>query len=377
MTLTTKLLVLAEAVVIGFCCTACAPVDEPKFASPTPRVSPNDAVERLPAPPSGMPDGLATRIHAAIDHVAQRDVQVNNGFWTVTHGILGVGLDLMLYDPASNDRVNAFDYIRHGGQIRAMRFIPTEYGLDVQNGPMFVGQGHVDQFVAEMVQVGVTPEEKFVVGGKEYTFLDFIRQAQARVRVTENQELSWSIVAIGHCLGTDITWTNRFGEQLSFEDLVRYELSQDVKEAACGGTHRLFGLAYARCLHHRNGGQDVGVWQEVANKTTQYQNLARELQNPDGSFSTNFFRGPGNDRDITLRLSSTGHTLEWLAFSLTDSQLGEPWVQRAANALALMILETQDLAVEGGTLYHATHALRLYAARQQGRSRIIHHSSAE
>jgi hypothetical protein len=243
-----------------------------------------------------------------------------------------------------------------------MRFIPTKYGLDVQNGPMFVGQGHVDQFVAEMVQAGLSPEQEFIVHGKQYTFMDFIRHTQSRVRVTEDQELSWAIVAIGQCLGTDVSWTNSFDEQLHFEDLIRYELNQDIEESACGGTHSLFGLSWAYHLHLRNGGQEIGVWKEVADKTARYHGRVRALQNPDGSFSTNFFREPGNANDTKLRINTTGHMLEWLAISLTDAQLQEPWVQRAANALSLMILDIQDSPMEGGTLYHAVHALRLYAS---------------
>ena len=363
----TKRLMLVGGIATVMLCTACAPVGDPVTEqAPSLVVSDNTNIEQLPTPPVKIPEGLAQRIDAAIQLVEQRDVQISNGFWTVAHGILGMGKELTLYTPETTERVNAIDYICNGGQVRGMRFIPTEYGLDVQNGPMFVGQGHVDQFVAEMVQVGLPVDRKFIVDGKEYTFLDFIRQTQARVRVTADQELSWSIVAIGQCLGTDINWTNSFGEELSFEDLVRYELDQNVEQAACGGTHLLFGLFWVYQLHIRNGGQEVGVWKEVADKMTKYQDLARELQNPDGSFSTNSFRGPGDDRDMKLRISTTGHTLEWLALSMTDAQLQESWVQHAANALALMILEIQDSPMEGGTLYHAVHALRLYAERQEG-----------
>ena len=46
-----------------------------------------------------------------------------------------------------------------------------------------------------------------------------------------NQELSWAIVIIGEYLGTDIAWTNGFGEKLHFEDLVRYELDANVEGA--------------------------------------------------------------------------------------------------------------------------------------------------
>ncbi len=357
----TKWLLLAVATCLP--CTACAPVGEPYPEDATEVESPAAAVELMPAPTAKLPDGLRQRVEAAIEVVEQREILISNSFWTVVHGILGIGPKLTLLDPEAGRSVNAIEYICQGGPIRGMRFIPTEYGLDVQNGPMFVGQGHVDQFVAEMVQVDMPMDQKFIVDGREYTFLDFIHQAQSRVRVTTDQELSWSIVAIGHCLGTEITWSNHFGESLSFQDLIRYELDQDVEQAACGGTHRLLGLAWAYRLHRGSGGQDIGIWKEVRDKMTKYQSLAKELQNPDGSFSTESFRGTGNASDMQQRISTTGHTLEWLSISLTDAQMQEPWVQHAASALALMILESRDSPMEGGTLYHAVHALRLYAAR--------------
>jgi len=70
--------------------------------------------------------------------------------------------------------------------------IPTQYGLDVETQPATgVGQGHQDQFVAEMVQWGVSPDRKVVVGEKAYTFADFFRHSKARASVTKDQELSW------------------------------------------------------------------------------------------------------------------------------------------------------------------------------------------
>ena len=148
-------------------CMACAPVGDPTAENAAPVSSKMTAAEQLPASPVEAPDGLAQRIEAAIQLVEQRDVQMSNGFWTVFHGILGMGTELTLYNPETNERVNAIDYICTGGQIRGMRFIPTEDGLDVQSGPMFVGQGHVDQFVAEMVQVGLPSDRKFIVDGRE------------------------------------------------------------------------------------------------------------------------------------------------------------------------------------------------------------------
>jgi hypothetical protein len=76
-----------------------------------------------------------------------------------------------------------------------------------------------------------------------------------------------------------------------------------------------------------------------------------------------FFKGPGNAEDKQRRINTTGHTLEWLALALPDDQLQEAWVQNAASALSLMILDLQSDPIEGGSLYHAVHGLLLYYAR--------------
>jgi hypothetical protein len=175
--------------------------------------------------------------------------------------------------------------------------------------------------------------------------------------------LSWSILCLGQYFGTDQSWTNKFGEKLHFEDLVRYELRAPVEDGACGGTHGLFGLTWAYQLHLRRGGRETAVWQEVAAKLATYQKLAKKLQNPDGSFSTNFFKGPGNTADRQLRMNTTGHIFEWLALSLPAEELTAPWMQDAANRLALMFLESENLPVESGSLYHAIHGLILYYSR--------------
>ena len=352
------------AILPWFSCLACAPTSEPQLKASASTTAPKETqVEELPREAVAIPDGLRQRIDAAIEQVRRRDVQTSHGFWTVFHGLLGVGADLKLVDPESGQRITAIDYIAGGGQLRGMRFIPTPAGLDVQTGPVFVGQGHADQFVAEMLQMGLSPDYEFLVDGRQYTLMDFIRQTQSRVRVTQDQELSWAIIAIGQCLGTDLQWTNSFGESLRFEDMVRYELDENVEDAACGGTHRLFGLHWVYQLHLKNDGVVTGVWQEVTDKMAQYQIRARELQNSDGSFSTDFFRGPGNLDDMQKRINSTGHILEWLALSLPNSQLQADWVREAANALSLMILDIQSSPMEGGTLYHAAHGLRLYRTR--------------
>jgi hypothetical protein len=369
----TRFLGLSLGSVLLLQSVGCAPVDsvgEPKSTSeaPAPRVDPALGKPDPLHTSSASADGqiLKTRIESAIEQVRRRELLLSNGFWTVFHGILGLGPSFTLKDPILGTPVNAIDYICNGGELRGMRFIPSEYGVDVETGEMFVSQGHQDQFVAEMAQCGMPADREFTVLGKKYKFVDFIRYSQMRARTSADQELSWTIVVVGQYLGTDLSWTNSFGEKLAYDDLIRYEVNANVEQAACGGTHRLFGLKWASNLHQRNGGKPVGVWQDLLDEQEKYRDIARKYQNPDGSFSTEFFRGPGNAPDMQLRMNSTGHILEWLAYTLPQEQLHQEWIERAVNRLALMFWEIQNNPMESGTLYHAVHGLRIYHERVFG-----------
>jgi hypothetical protein len=317
---------------------------------------------------------LKTRVKAALDEVHGRDLRTDNSFWTVFHGILGMGLDAQLYDPVSRTRVNAMEHIRKGGKLPGLEFVPYEDGLDVKTvSPdtltlQYIGQGHQDQFIAEMIQVGLPLDSTFLVKGKEYSFKDFCRYSKARASVNKDQELSWAIIVIGQVYSTKHEWENQDGEKLTFEDVVRYELNQPITErAACGGTHRLFGLAWAYNLHRKEGGEDKGVWKEVADKMVEYRNRAKSLRNGDGSFSTQYLKERENDRNPDKRIGSTGHVFEWLALALPDRELTADWMQEAAFALSAMILDRRKDAIDSGSLYHASHGLHLYYDRLFGK----------
>jgi hypothetical protein len=348
---------------------SCAPVDMPVPDGRGP-ATPGPAAVSQPTPQ--VPDQLQARILLAIDNVRKRDLRTDNGFWTVFHGILGLGpsLTLVKADSPSKERVNALDYICSGGKVRGMNFEPKIdekgfKGIDVLGGQMFVAQGHQDQFVAEMVEWNLPPERTFHIGGRDYKFQDFIDWStlRASTKAEPKQELSWAIIIIAQHKGTDYRWTNERGEELTFEDVLRYELNEDIEHAACGGTHRLYGLTWAYHLHLQRGGKTEGVWADVEAKLAKYKKKAFELKNSDGSFSTEFFRGRAHANDMQRRINTTGHIFEWLALAMSDAELKQGWMQEAANRLALMIIEIQNREMEGGTLYHAVHGLLEYYAR--------------
>jgi len=346
---------------------------------PTPKDDPskkdNVQVGDKKPPEPFEPDRLKTRVEAALQDVRDRDLLTTHAFWTVFHGILGTGLEKTMLtdstDPKTKKKVNAIDYICDGGEIRGLQFLPTKDGLDVvdtRTRPdlQFVAQGHQDQFIAEMTQWGMPKTRKFKVANRNFTFEDFIKQSKARASVTKNQELSWAIIVIAQFYGTEYSWTNSAGEKLHMRDVVKYELDASINEAACGGTHRLFGLTWAYHLHLKYGGKSEGVWKNVEAKIAQYKKLARDLQNPDGMLSTAYFKSKENQPNAELRISTTGHIVEWLALAMTDDELKAPWMQRAVHALAMQLLDLKDDAIDGGALYHAAHGLHIYHERVWG-----------
>ena len=357
------------SVVLGLSCAPAAPPPPAKGKG-------KGSVEV--GPEGEVPAALKKRIEAALEHVKARDLETTYGFWTIFHAILGLGPDnAMLLNPDTGERLNAIDYVCKGNPVRGLKFIVTPHGLDVETAKLpagevaiFVGQGHQDQFIAEMVQWGLPGDKKFTVAGKDYTFMDFVRHSKMRASITQKQEqkqeLSWAILVIGEYFGTDHVWTNERGEKLHFEDIVRYELNEPIDTAACGGTHRLFGLTWAFHLHRQKGGKVQGVWKDLQEKLEAHKNHAKKHRNADGLFSTDYFNGPGDARDNQLRISTTGHILEWLSLYLPDRELEEAWVQEAANALAKTMIETRLDPIEGGALYHAAHGLNMYHSRLFG-----------
>jgi hypothetical protein len=357
---------------VMLCGLTCAPRKEDP--TPTPDVGP-------------IPDGLKERLDATLKQVKRRELDPTTGFWTIFHAILGMGLDTeMIVDRKSGKRERCIDFVARGGirpddgkPMRGLNFIDKgELGADVETAGVdptsrqSFSQGHQDQFIAEMLQWGIDKNMKFKVARKDRPFFDFCLYSKMNASANRDrdpkQELTWAIIVIPECFPGLGEWTNKFGEKMTFEDIVKYELAEPIEGgAACGGTHRLFGLTWAYHLHRKRGGAKTGVWRDVAAKIETYKKKAQEYQNADGSFSSAYFSEQQHTKNPDLHISTSGHTLEWLSLAMTDEELQQKWVKKAVMDLCQWILERKLTdPLEGGGLYHAVHGLHYYQARVYG-----------
>jgi hypothetical protein len=363
--------------------------DSPSVAEKTSSVHPADVpAATLPTPAANGEkkpvDPVRHRIESALASVHRRDLLTTNSFWTIFHGILGMGPKTKLKDPVTGETLNALDYIfsEKGASIRGLIFTPSEVGLDVQTVGMnpFVkeheGQGHQDQFLAEMIQWGVPANRPIKIAShpnKTFHLQDMVEESKARCRVDSNQELGWCLIVVAeYGGGTEAVWKNKEKQTIRFEDMLEYEIKADINMAACGGTHRLFGVAWAYHRHmahcKKNNKQPTEVWTRAKAYLDKYKSLSKDWQSSDGVFSTAHYREREYQPELEPRLAASGHILEWLAQYVTDEEIREPWMEDAARAVAQIILDSDRLSVASGSLYHAAHGLATYHTRRYGSS---------
>ncbi len=335
-------------------------------------VSSNKAAGLASADVASIERGLQQRIARALDdNLRDRLLSGNtNAAWQIMHGVIAYGDALPL--EVDGERRNTLDFLLHNGVVNGWELAPGDElpvtgrtGLKARLEPgSYIGQGHVDQWLAILAQIQTPLDREVEARGKAFTVLDWARQAQWDVSDNPVLEYSWTIIALTRYFPDEQSWTAKDGKTWTFEPLARYEAKQDLGQSPCGGMHRLMGLAHAVQFRKRHGGEITEGWKLAEEKIEESIERIQRFQNPDGSFSTNHTVRPGTSADLSAVISSTGHTIEFLSFALSQDQLSEGWLVRAVDRLCVLLEATRSADLDCGGLYHALNGLKLYYSRR-------------
>ncbi len=317
-------------------------------------------------------DAFGEQIERAIQVTSQRRLTAGvHTPWQVVHGILAQRWDLrMLKKENPKEDVSAIEWITSGVYFDGEPlWQATPYGG--RGHPFtrpYAFEGHPTQFMGYMTMANIPLDYEVRTPQKIITIADIIKDAKMQVHT--GVEITWTLWTLAHYEEPDAKWFNSAGEPWSIERLVKMQIDEPVTSGACGGCHGLFALAYARNMwlsweRERTGKMPVlrGVWFEADQKIKRYIYEARALQNPDGSFSTNHFSGPGYSDDFTTRITTSGHQLEWLMIGLPQSKLKEEWIRRAIANVSKDLIDNRHVASDCGPLFHGMHALVVYRQR--------------
>lgn len=293
-----------------------------------------------------------------------------NAAWQIMHGVIAYG-DALPLDVNGTRRL-ATDFLLNGGVVEGWELAPGDMlpktgrqGLKARLEPgSYIGQGHVDQWLAILSQIDCPLTREVEARGQKFTVLDWARQAQYDVSANPVKEYSWTIIALTRYFPDEQDWVAKDGKVWTLEPLAEFESQQDLGQSPCGGMHRLMGLAHAVDFRRKHRGPMTGGWKLALEKVEDSIRRIKQFQNADGTFSTNHTTRPGTSTDLSATISSTGHTIEFLAFALTVDQLSEPWLVRAVDRLFHLLELTRNVDLDCGGLYHSLNGLKLYYNRR-------------
>jgi hypothetical protein len=278
------------------------------------------------------------------------------------HGMLSYGVHSRIRQGGPRgEHITAVGWLCYNRPCKgkSLLYVTPEGELRAKQG---VGlQGHMGQLLAMLAQCHVSPEYPIRVGASEFKIRDLI-EAEKKTCYPKS-ELTFKLIAFSHYLELDETWVNDQGLNWDFSRLISEELAQPIRGAACGGTHRLAGLSLAVKARLKSGAPLDGEYARAAEFVKNYQNYAFRMQNRDGSLSTRWLQGQGDEDDTDRRVKTTGHILEWLIYSLDDHELREMRTIRAVSYLTNLLSTNFDHEWEVGPRSHAIHALLLYDER--------------
>jgi hypothetical protein len=305
---------------------------------------------------------LRDRVRECLAHYYFRPENVaTRSPWGSMHWMIAYGVDSQLI--AGAKRVNAVGYLNYNGVCNGQRLFYTSGGkIQAQVG---VGvQGHAGQYLAMLAQSRVKTDYPMLVDGRKFTVADLVEHEKLTCRPAS--ELTFKLISLSHYLKSDEKWTANDGQEWDIPRLIKEELAQPINGAACGGTHRMMGFSYAVRKREQRDEPIEGQWLRAKKFVDDFHEYTFKLQNPDASFSTEWFVTRADYGDIGRRLQTTGHIAEWLAYSLSKEQLVEPRMVKSVNYLTKLLLDNRNEKWSIGPLGHGLHALAIYDERVFG-----------
>ncbi|MEE8556590.1 MAG: hypothetical protein V3T14_01745, partial [Myxococcota bacterium] len=268
------------------------------------------------------PDPLLEAVDRVMAKIRSRELRSDEVTpWVIMHGVIAFEAELRVHDSERKVDMDAIEFL-----LTRAKHQGSPIFRDVGGAPVlpprrryFQVQDHVDQVLMALADAGVGLERELIShSGRRFKVLDLLSAGLRSFK--EDQELGWTLVALSTYVPFDQEWSDLGGRRYRTEDVVRLALSRNPRRETEGGTHHLYGLAYAlrQYQQHRNGGTSQkgtplpGPWREAETYLESYAELAREYQREDGAFSAAVFRGPAEPSSPKGLVSTTGHMLEWL-----------------------------------------------------------------
>lgn len=296
--------------------------------------------------------------------------------WVLFHGLLGHMSDYTISDANGSSRsclewllVDVCSRPAYRGCPLAVR---REWGVTFAHGlgTRMEFEDHFCQFLFILTECGLNPKETAIClppSQERYMIAQLVADEQRFCHGVS--DLSWALPVFIKWGARK--WTNRFGEVLDIDVLLRQHLTREATCNACFGTHWKLGLAITiRDARSHLSNETMAAAQRRLRAAI---SEAKASMSIDGAFYNTALKdivaapqvttSKAGQQDYSPKVSYQAHMLEWLMVALSDHELlTQEWPHRAAQCL-IEYARRHPTALDYGAFCHAAHALRQYRAR--------------
>jgi hypothetical protein len=181
---------------------------------------------------------------------------------------------------------------------------------------------HRDHTLASFAELGLPLSMPLVVDGGPAELRDVLRDSLANFHL-EQKEAAWTALAYALYLPPVRSWTNRFGEQYTFDDLAGALLGSSLQEASCGGIHVIFTLTVLLRADAQEPIFSAAARARLREYLANCVAVATKAQGEDGSWPPTWNtpllpkatrEGLSPEDSAVNRLVMTGHLAEWMLY---------------------------------------------------------------
>ena len=365
-----SLVCLAAAWIVA---VAGAPAAEgPSLSGRTPEIASPPAKDEA-TPPRKLGEAAAAlrdRVRRITARYSQQPLNTaDNSAAEILRFCLAFGCDAEVrYGSAAGNPINAIGCLCYGYPCAGYQLLVTGENPKVMARVGYGLQEHPAEMLAVLAQSGVPADYEIRLGKYRGTVAELVEAE--KLTCIPGAELAHKLIGLAFYVRNDDGWKDLGGREWTVEKVLEEELSRSPPTDRCDIAHHLMSLSYAAERRTRAGKPLEGPYRRAQKHVAEFHDFAFSLQNREGGWHPSFFALRGTSRDVPGLLRSTGHVLEWLAFSLPEDRLGDPRVVKSVGYVADLLGESYGSWNAAATtpreidsVAHALHALRIYDRR--------------
>jgi hypothetical protein len=235
-----------------------------------------------------------------------------------------------------------------------------------------IGERHRDQCLATFAELGMPLSAEVQLRSAKYHVRDLLNDSVAEFTLDE-EDIEWTALAYALLLPPMRSWTNRYGEIYTFDDLANELLGRCFVSAPCCGVHLVRALTALYSVNKVRPVLSLACEAKVKSRIERVLATVLSNQGPDGSWPAYWYHGledaaacvnssPEDSADG--RLLSTGHLAEWLLYMPREFAVPATSLARAGDWLQNRLHKaTSKMRFDDFCPYsHALHVVRELAA---------------